>query len=129
MWLPTTIRERRERQQAHALSLAVYKLPAPTRAAMLAAARNDVLIAGGYTNRRGDVCPMLAAHRRGARTDVGLFPRAWDQFTKAKRPRPATERELEIHCAVLEESLSHSSPGDADATPAPQPHRTAVEHQ
>jgi hypothetical protein len=73
---------------------------------MLAAIDGEVLIVGAYTDLSGRVCPMLAAHRRGARTDVGRFPRAWDAFARARRPRPATERELQILRALLEESLA-----------------------
>jgi hypothetical protein len=72
---------------------------------MLAAVEADELIVGAYTDRRGRMCPMLAAHRLGARSDVGSFPRAWDQFAGARRPRPATCRELEILKALLQESL------------------------
>lgn len=100
-----------ERRRAQALTRAIHGLPTETRAAMLAAAREQTLITGGYANRHGDVCPMLAAHRRGARTDVGAFPQAWDRFTGAARPRPATSRELEILRALLEESLGTPAAG------------------
>ena len=73
---------------------------------MLDAAEADELIVGAYTDRSGRICPMLAAHRRGARTHVGAFPRAWDAFGQTSRPRPVTERELEILKALLQESLS-----------------------
>jgi hypothetical protein len=76
---------------------------------MLDAVEDGELIAGAYTDRRGRTCPMLAAHRRGARIDVGDFPRAWDTFARARRPRPATSRELEILRALLEESLAGAS--------------------
>jgi hypothetical protein len=79
-----------------------------TRRAMLAALEADELIVGAYTDRSGRVCPMLAAHRRGARTDVGSFPRAWDAFARAARPRPATRHELGILKALLQESLDDS---------------------
>jgi len=72
---------------------------------MLAALRDDELIVGAYADRHGRVCPMLAAHRRGARSDVGDFPRAWDDFARARRPRRATARELEILRALLEEGV------------------------
>lgn len=92
---------------------------------MLDAAESDELIVGAYTDRSGRICPMLAAHRRGARTHVGAFPRAWDAFGRTSRPRPATERELEILKALLQESLSDgadsaSGPGSpaADRGPA-----------
>jgi hypothetical protein len=73
---------------------------------MLAAIEADELIVGAYTDRSKRMCPMLAAHRRGARSDVGTFPRAWDAFGRARRPRLATRRELDILRALLEESLA-----------------------
>jgi hypothetical protein len=89
-----------------ALRRAVAELPPATRQAMLEAVEAEELIVGAYTDRFGRPCPMLAAHRRGARTCVGRFPDAWDAFGRASRPRPATQRELEILRALLEESLS-----------------------
>ena len=86
---------------------------------MLAAVESEPLIAGAYTDLSGRVCPMLAAHRRGARTDVGKFPRAWDAFARARRPRPATERELEILKALLEESLAGRDGDYTRAAPSP----------
>ena len=108
LWL--TIAERQRRRQAQALRRAVAELPAATRRAMLAAVDSEELIVSAYTDRRGRACPMLAAHRRGARTDVGTFPRAWDAFGQASRPRAATQRELEILKALLQEGLSQSTP-------------------
>ena len=91
---------------------------------MLDALADDELILGAYTDRRGRTCPMLAAHRRGARIDVGDFPRAWDAFGRARRPRLATARELEILRALLEESIG-AEPQPAKPGPvaphAPQP--------
>jgi hypothetical protein len=64
------------------------------------------IIVGAYTDRRGGVCPMLAAHRRGGRTNFASFARAWDRYTGAKgRPRPATQRELRTLVFMLEASL------------------------
>jgi hypothetical protein len=103
--LSTRIADRRARRQAQALTSAVRELPVKARHAMLAAIEGDELIVGAYTDRRGRVCPMLAAHRRGARTDVGSFPRAWDAFGRARRPRAATRRELEVLKALLQEGL------------------------
>ena len=77
---------------------------------MLDAAESEQLIVGAYTDRSGRTCPMLAAHRRGARTGVGAFPRAWDAFARARRPRPASERELQILTALLQESLAEPAP-------------------
>jgi hypothetical protein len=102
----TRIVERREQSRAHELNLAIRSLPLDTRRAMLAAAEADELIAGGYTDGGGRTCPMLAAHRRGARTHARGFPCAWDRFTGAKRPRLATRRELEVLTALLQESIA-----------------------
>ena len=87
---------------------------------MLEAVDDDELIIGAYTDRRGRTCPMLAAHRRGVRIDVGDFPKAWDAFGRARRPRAATPRELEILRALLEESVEGDAPGTAEPrAPAP----------
>ena len=57
-------------------------------------------------DRSGGVCPMLAAHRCGGRTDFRSFARAWDRFTGAgRRARSATERELRTLTAQLEASV------------------------
>ena len=65
------------------------------------------IIVGAYTDRQGGVCPMLAAHRRGGRTNLASFARAWDRYTGAKggRPRPATGRELRTLRTMIEASL------------------------
>ncbi len=89
-------------------------LPTSTVRAMLEALEREELIVGAYTDRRGRACPMLAAHRRGARAGAGAFPAAWDAFAGAGRPRPATERELAILRALLEEA-------SAGAAPTPRP--------
>lgn len=106
MQLVRVIRERRVHASARRLNRAVRALPLDARRAMLASLEDDELIIGAYTDRRGRTCPMLAAHRRGARTDVGDFPRAWDAFGRTRRPRPATARELEILRALLEEAIA-----------------------
>src|SRR5206468_11957414 len=95
----------------------ITSLPLSTRQAMLAAAEAEHLIAGGYTDDGGGACPMLAAHRRGARDYCRGFPRAWDRFTGATRPRPATPRELEILKALLQESIDSAAPGQGVAGP------------
>jgi hypothetical protein len=84
---------------------------------MLEAAETEELIVGAFTDRQGRMCPMLAAHRRGARANVRAFARAWDAFGRARRPRPATERELDILKALLQESLV----GEAARAPAAAP--------
>jgi hypothetical protein len=64
------------------------------------------IIVGAYTDRDGGVCPMLAAHRNGGRTSLASFARAWDRYTGAtRRPRPATQRELNTLRSMLEASI------------------------
>ncbi len=89
------------------LRLAIDCLPVSTRRAMLEGLRvNDRIIVGAYVDGNGGVCPMLAAHRCGGRTDFLSFAKSWDRFTGAgKKARLATERELRILVSYLEASL------------------------
>ncbi len=83
----------------------VQSLPERTKRAMLEGIDAETIIVGAYTDRGGGVCPMLAAHRHGGRTDLLAFAHAWDRFCSAKRPRPATPRELSVLRAHLEAGL------------------------
>jgi hypothetical protein len=87
------------------LRRAIDCLPERTKHAMLEGIEANTIIVGAYTDRRGGVCPMLAAHRHGGRTDLLAFAHSWDRFCEAKRPRSATERELGVLKAHLEASL------------------------
>ena len=87
------------------LRRAIDCLPERTKHAMLEGIDANTIIVGAYTDRRGGVCPMLAAHRHGGRTNLLAFAKAWDRFCGAKRPRLATEREL----AILQSHLEASS--------------------
>ena len=74
---------------------------------MLGGIEVNHIIVGAYTDRRGGVCPMLAAHRNGGRTSLASFARAWDRYTGARgRPRAATPRELNTLRAMLEASIA-----------------------
>jgi hypothetical protein len=79
-------------------------LPTPTKQAMLTALDSETIVTGAYTHD-GGVCPMLAAHRRGGRTDRDSFAKAWDRYTGADRGRRATEREIRTLRCMLEASL------------------------
>jgi hypothetical protein len=92
-------------RQIEDLRRAIDCLPERTKHAMLEGIEANTIIVGAYTDRRGGVCPMLAAHRHGGRTDLLAFAHAWDRFCCAKRPRAATERELYVLEAHLEASL------------------------
>ena len=97
---------RSNRRPIEDLRTAIDVLPPHTRVAMLDGGRRNTIIVGAYTDRRGGVCPMLAAHRCGGRTNLISFAHAWDRFTRAKgRPRKASERELRVLTAHLEASL------------------------
>jgi hypothetical protein len=90
------------------LRTAIDCLPVSTREAMLAGVRaNGRIIVGA--------CPMLAAHRRGARTDFLSFARSWDRFARAgEKPRVATEREVRILVTQLEASIASADGHELD---------------
>ena len=72
--------------------------------------RNERIIVGAYVDEHGGVCPMLAAHRSGGRTDFLSFAKSWDRFTRAAgKSRRASERELRILICHLEDSLEESN--------------------
>jgi hypothetical protein len=79
-------------------------LPVATKQAMLVGLDNETIITGAYTHD-GGICPMLAAHRRGGRTDRDSFAKAWDRYTGADKGRRATEREIRTLRCMLEASL------------------------
>lgn len=117
---------RRKRYAIEDLRRAIDCLPVETRAAMLEGVRSNDIIVGAYTTRDGGVCPMLAAHRHGGRTNLISFARTWDRFTRAKRARRATERELRILTAHLEASLLAEHLPELES--AVTAHRERLEH-
>jgi hypothetical protein len=100
-------RARHTKSPIERLRLAIDCLPERTREAMLEGVlTNERIIAGAYVDDRGGVCPMLAAHRCGGRTDFLSFAKSWDRFTRAPgRSRAATARERGILVTQLEDSL------------------------
>jgi hypothetical protein len=106
----------KHRNNAQRLRNAVYALPTRTKQAMLRGIRSNRVIVGAYVDKRGGVCPMLAAHRNGGRTNFGTFARAWDAFTGAsqRKPRRASRREVRtlegyLEIALLREGVSGES--------------------
>lgn len=82
-------------------------MPRPAREAMLRGIDANTIIVGAYTDPgSGGICPMLAAHRNGGRTDLASFARSWDRYTDARRPRLATEREVRTLRSLLVSSLA-----------------------
>ncbi len=123
-----------KRRETGRLRHVVDCLPYDTRVAMLQGLqRYDRIIVGAYSDRSGGVCPMLAAHRCGGRTDFRSFARAWDRFTGAgRRARRASEREVRTLSAQIEASLWREDEFRAEVaglgrgpslTPRPQPAR------
>jgi len=109
------------------LRRAVDCLPERTKRAMLEGIDASTIIVGAYTDRRGGVCPMLAAHRHGGRTDLLAFAHAWDRFCDARRPRPAEPRELGVLRAHLEASMLDLGPaGTSDLAAAIRDHQAAA---
>jgi hypothetical protein len=103
----------------------IDSLPLKTRVAMLEGIRHNEIIVGGYTSTDGGICPMLAAHRNGGRTNAEGFATTWDRFggIGGRRARRATERELLILTTHLEMSLV------ADSEPAPNLAAALAEHR
>jgi hypothetical protein len=96
-----------------------------TRVAMLEGIRRNEIIVGAYTSEDGGICPMLAAHRGGGRTNAEGFAKTWDRFggIGGRRARRATKRELLILTTHLEMSLL------ADSEPAPDLAVALAEHR
>jgi hypothetical protein len=113
------------RRTAQELRQAIDCLPVRTREAMLTGINDNDIIVGAYTDRDGRVCPMLAAHRYGGRTSLASFARAWDRYTCARRPRPATEREIRTLRSMLEASLMYQDEV-ADLATAAEEHRALL---
>jgi hypothetical protein len=96
----------RNPQPIEELRLAIECLPLQTREAMLEGVlASPRILVGAYTDGEGGVCPMLAAHRRGGRTNFLSFARSWDRFTHARRRRRATRHELAVLVGLLRGSL------------------------
>ena len=92
-----------------ALERAIRSLPEPARVAMLHGIRQHPIVCGAYTDGKGGICPMLAAHRHGGRVMLLAFARSWDAFTRTKRVRRATPRELRTLEHLLVASLEDRS--------------------
>ncbi|HEY1521402.1 MAG TPA: hypothetical protein VGF70_00180 [Solirubrobacteraceae bacterium] len=111
------------------LRVAIHSLPRTTRIAMLQGIAGNDIIAGAYTSGQG-ICPMLAAHRNGGRTNLISFAKAWDRFafngSRVTKPRPATARELLVLRSHLEASLLEEDMPHADLASAIQAHRELV---
>ena len=113
----------RSRRPAHELRIAIDCLPLDTRKAMLDGMSASRIIVGAYVDKQGGICPMLAAHRNGGRTSLASFARAWDRYTRVRRPRPASERELRTLRTMLEASVALDDPGFTELSQAIAEHK------
>ncbi|WP_157260714.1 hypothetical protein [Patulibacter minatonensis] len=93
----------------------VDQLPLAVRIAMLEGVRAERIIAGGYADGTGGVCPMLAAHRHGGRWSFPDFARTWDEFAEApiEGLRPADPVHVEALADVLTASIEDDLRVDA----------------
>ena len=96
---------------------------------MLEGIRSNPIIVGAYTGPDG-ICPMLAAHRAGGRTDFISFAKAWDRFalggSRCRHARRATRRELLVLTAQLEASLLDDEAPASDLAAAITAHKALV---
>jgi hypothetical protein len=122
-------RRHRNTRAVEDLRLAIDCLPVRTREAMLLGVKGERrIIVGAYVDGQGGVCPMLAAHRRGGRTDLLSFARCWDRFTRAgRRARAASERERGILIGQLQASLAGEACMDLQSAIAE--HRALRSHE
>jgi hypothetical protein len=117
---------RRARDPITRLQTAIDCLPEPTRRAMLDGVRANTIVVGAYTDGRGGICPMLAAHRNGGRTSFLSFARAWDAFARTESVRRATPRELRVLDDLLVASLAEDLEGASDLAAAIAEHKASV---
>jgi hypothetical protein len=96
---------------------------------MLEGIRSGEIIVGAYTDGNG-ICPMLAAHRAGGRTNMISFARAWDRFafrgSRKRSARRATERELLVLRSHLEASLLEEDGPSPELAAAVADHRALL---
>lgn len=115
----------RRRSTIQELRRTIDRLPRTTRIAMLDGIRTNEIIVGAYSTRDG-ICPMLAAHRAGGRTDCISFAKAWDRFAfgdvRRALSRRATRRELLVLRSHLEASLLEDETGNPDLAAAISEH-------
>ena len=86
-------------------------LPLRTRVAMLEGIATTTSSSAPTPTAQGGICPMLAAHRRGGRTDFLSFARAWDRFAAARGRRAGPPR---ASCGTLERNLEGAIAAEAD---------------
>ncbi len=114
------------KQRAERLRFAVQTLPPETQRAMLEGIKENRIVTGANTDRRGGVCPMLAADRNAFSVTplAEIFATAWDKYTGTSfvnvTRREASDRDLKVLRSMLETSLAlHASAEPVAAAPRP----------
>lgn len=99
-------------QRAERLRTTVDFLPPDTKRAMLEGLERNRIITGANTDRRGGMCPMIAADRNAfeAGPMADIFAAVWDSYNGAciLNRRDASERDLRTLKTMLETSLANS---------------------
>src|SRR3712207_8601275 len=121
------MRRRRHRRYAEDLRRAVDCLPRGTRVAMLESLDDERIIVGAYTDGEGGMCPMLAAHRNGGRTNLASFAPPRGSYTHATTKRQARDPELRTPRALLEASPYYEGNPARLAEAAAEAHAPAQE--
>ena len=118
------------REQAAAdLRRSIDILPERTRRAMLTGLMSNTVITGAFSDGSG-VCPMMAAHREGGRASAVSFPDAWDSFCGVHGrniTRAATQEEVSVLRAQLEQSLTSTQHVDTTLSDAIDEHLASVD--
>ncbi len=99
-------------QRVERLRATVDFLPPETKRAMLDGLDRNRIITGANTDRRGGMCPMIAADRNAFQSGpmADIFAAVWDGYNGAciLNRRDASERDLRVLKTMLETSLANS---------------------
>jgi hypothetical protein len=99
-------------QRAERLRTTIDFLPPETKRAMLDGLERNRIITGANTDRRGGVCPMIAADRNAFQSGpmADIFAAVWDSYNGAciLNRRDASERDLRTLKTMLETSIANS---------------------
>jgi hypothetical protein len=101
-----------KKHRAERLRTTVDCLPPDTKRAMLDGLEQNRIITGANTDRKGGVCPMIAADRNAFQEGpmADIFAAVWDNYNGAciLTRREASERDLRVLKTMLETSLDRT---------------------
>ena len=122
------MRERDTRKPAERLRYAIECMPLETKRAMLDGIRANPIIVGAYVDGDGGVCPMLAAHRNGGRTNFATLRARLGPLHRRARPRapaPPSARCARSRRCSRRPSATTPGSGGRSATPLPSTTRSS----